>query len=235
MAKLSKRMKQMRQQFDKSKLYNPEEAFKLLSSASKVKFVESVDAAFVLGIDAKKSDQAVRGSSILPNGTGKTVRVAVFAQGANAEKAKAAGADAVGFEDLADEIKQKSETGKIDYDIVIATPDAMRVVGLIGRILGPKGLMPNPKTGTVTTDVEKAVHNAKSGQVTFRADKGGIVHCTIGKANFSAQALRENLDRVISDLRKLKPSTSKGIYFRKVILSTTMGPGLVIDKSTLDL
>lgn len=232
----SKRMKEIRQQYDKAKLYAPDEAFQLLSSLSKVKFVESIDVAVVLGIDPKKSDQAVRGATVLPNGTGKqSVRVAVFAQGANAEKARAAGADAVGFEDLADELKQKSESGKIDYDVIIATPDAMRIVGLLGRVLGPRGLMPNPKVGTVTTDVEKAVNNAKSGQVTFRADKGGIIHCTIGKANFTAQALRENLAQLLSDIRKLKPSTSKGIYFRKVILSTTMGPGLVVDKSLLDL
>lgn len=235
MAKTSKRMKAIGETFDKTKLYSPEEAFKILSDNSKVKFVESVDAAVVLGIDPKKSDQAVRGASVLPNGTGKSVRVAVFAQGANADIAKAAGADAVGFEDLADELKQKAESGKIDYDIVIATPDAMRIVGLLGRVLGPRGLMPNPKVGTVTTDVEKAVNNAKSGQVTFRAEKGGIIHCTIGKINFTAQALRENLDKLLSDLRKLKPSTSKGIYFRKIILSTTMGPGLVVDKSALDI
>lgn len=235
MAKSSKRVKEFRQQYDKTKTYVAEDALKALSDVSKVKFVESVDVAVVLGIDAKKSDQAVRGASVLPNGTGKSVRVAVFAQGPNAEKAKAAGADAVGFEDLADELKKKAESGKIDYDIVIATPDAMRVVGLLGRVLGPRGLMPNPKVGTVTTDVEKAVNDAKSGQVTFRADKGGIIHCTIGKVNFSVQALRENLDKLLSDLRRLKPSTSKGVYFRKVILSTTMGPGLVVDKSSLDL
>ncbi len=235
MAKISKRMKQVRQQYDKAKIYAPDEAIKLLTSLSNTKFLESVDAAIILGVDPKKSDQAVRGASILPNGTGKTMRVAVFAQGANADKARAAGADAVGFEDLAEELKQKADSGKIDYDVIIATPDAMRIVGLLGRILGPRGLMPNPKVGTVTTDVEKAVNNAKSGQVTFRADKGGIIHCTIGKANFTVQALRENLDRLMADLRRAKPSTSKGVYFKKVILSTTMGPGLVVDKSSLDL
>ncbi len=235
MAKISKRMKQVRQQYDKAKIYAPDEAIKLLTSLSNTKFLESVDAAIILGVDPKKSDQAVRGASILPNGTGKTMRVAVFAQGANADKARAAGADAVGFEDLAEELKQKADSGKIDYDVIIATPDAMRIVGLLGRVLGPRGLMPNPKVGTVTTDVEKAVNNAKSGQVTFRADKGGIIHCTIGKANFTVQALRENLDRLMADLRRAKPSTSKGVYFKKVILSTTMGPGLVVDKSSLDL
>ncbi|MGE4349167.1 MAG: 50S ribosomal protein L1 [Candidatus Berkiella sp.] len=235
MAKISKRMKQVRQQYDKTKIYAPDEAIKLLTSLSNTKFLESVDAAIILGVDPKKSDQAVRGASILPNGTGKTMRVAVFAQGANADKARAAGADAVGFEDLAEELKQKADSGKIDYDVIIATPDAMRIVGLLGRVLGPRGLMPNPKVGTVTTDVEKAVNNAKSGQVTFRADKGGIIHCTIGKANFTVQALRENLDRLMADLRRAKPSTSKGVYFKKVILSTTMGPGLVVDKSSLDL
>lgn len=235
MAKISKRMKQLRQQYDKAKIYTPDEALKLLTNLSNTKFLESVDAAIILGVDPKKSDQAVRGASILPNGTGKTMRVAVFAQGANADKARAAGADAVGFEDLAEELKQKADSGKIDYDVIIATPDAMRIVGLLGRVLGPRGLMPNPKVGTVTTDVEKAVNNAKSGQVTFRADKGGIIHCTIGKANFTVQALRENLDRLMADLRRAKPSTSKGVYFKKVILSTTMGPGLVVDKSSLDL
>lgn len=235
MAKISKRMKQVRQQYDKAKIYAPDEALKLLTSLSNTKFLESVDAAIILGVDPKKSDQAVRGASILPNGTGKTMRVAVFAQGANADKARAAGADAVGFEDLAEELKQKADSGKIDYDVIIATPDAMRIVGLLGRVLGPRGLMPNPKVGTVTTDVEKAVNNAKSGQVTFRADKGGIIHCTIGKVNFTVQALRENLDRLMADLRRAKPSTSKGVYFKKVILSTTMGPGLVVDKSSLDL
>ncbi|MCS5709403.1 50S ribosomal protein L1 [Candidatus Berkiella cookevillensis] len=235
MAKISKRMKQVRQQYDKAKIYAPDDALKLLTSLSNTKFLESVDAAIILGVDPKKSDQAVRGASILPNGTGKTMRVAVFAQGPNADKARAAGADAVGFEDLAEELKQKADSGKIDYDVIIATPDAMRIVGLLGRVLGPRGLMPNPKVGTVTTDVEKAVNNAKSGQVTFRADKGGIIHCTIGKANFTVQALRENLDRLMADLRRAKPSTSKGVYFKKVILSTTMGPGLVVDKSSLDL
>lgn len=236
--KISKRMKNMAEKVDKTKHYAANEAIevlKKLSSEFSLKFLENFDVAVSLGIDTKKSDQTVRGASILPHGTGKSMRVAVFAQGANAEKAKAAGADAVGFQDLADEIKAKSESGKIDYDVIIATPDAMRIVGLLGKVLGPRGLMPNPKVGTVTTDVEKAVNNAKSGQVTFRADKGGIVHCGIGKVNFDVKALRENLDRLLADLRKAKPSTSKGVYFKKIVLSTTMGPGLVIDKNTLEL
>lgn len=235
MANTSKRMKSISDKFDKTKMYLAEEAIDLIKSVSAVKFVESFDIAVVLGIDPRKSDQAVRGASVLPHGTGKTMRVAVFAQGENAEKAKAAGADAVGFEDLADEIKEKAANGKIDYDVVIATPDAMRVVGLLGRVLGPRGLMPNPKVGTVTTDVEKAVQNAKSGQVTYRAEKGGIIHCTIGKINFETSALIDNINCILADLRKLKPSNAKGVYFKKVILSSTMGPGLVIDKASLDI
>lgn len=235
MANTSKRMKSISDKFDKTKMYLAEEAIDLIKSVSAVKFVESFDIAVVLGIDPRKSDQAVRGASVLPHGTGKTMRVAVFAQGENAEKAKAAGADAVGFEDLADEIKEKAANGKIDYDVVIATPDAMRVVGLLGRVLGPRGLMPNPKVGTVTTDVEKAVQNAKSGQVTYRAEKGGIIHCTIGKINFETNALIDNINCILADLRKLKPSNAKGVYFKKVILSSTMGPGLVIDKASLDI
>lgn len=235
MASTSKRMKSIGNKFDKTKMYLAEEAIDLIKSVSAVKFVESFDIAVVLGIDPRKSDQAVRGASVLPHGTGKTMRVAVFAQGDNAEKAKAAGADAVGFEDLADEIKEKAANGKIDYDVVIATPDAMRVVGLLGRVLGPRGLMPNPKVGTVTTDVEKAVQNAKSGQVTYRAEKGGIIHCTIGKINFETNALIDNINCILADLRKLKPSNAKGVYFKKVILSSTMGPGLVIDKASLEI
>lgn len=235
MAKLSKRMKNIQEKIDKSIVHPASDAINLLKEHASVKFVESVDLAVVLGIDPRKSEQNVRSASVLPHGTGRTQRVAVFAQGDNAEKAKAAGADAVGFEDLADEIKEKAANGKIDYDVIIATPDAMRVVGLLGRILGPRGLMPNPKVGTVTTDVEKAVHNAKSGQVAYRADKGGIVHCTVGKVNFDANALIENIDCVLADLKKIKPSTAKGVYFKKVILSTTMGPGLVVDKGSLSI
>tara|TARA_R110002110_G_scaffold415719_2_gene654265 strand:- start:37583 stop:38290 length:708 start_codon:yes stop_codon:yes gene_type:complete len=235
MAKLSKRMQSIQDKVEKNKVYAADEAINLLKSLASAKFVESFDLAVILGIDPRKSDQNVRSASVLPHGTGKTLRVAVFAQGENAEKAKAAGADAVGFEDLADEIKEKAANGKIDYDVIIATPDAMRVVGLLGRVLGPRGLMPNPKVGTVTTDVEKAVNNAKAGQVTYRADKGGIVHCTVGKINFDEKSLRENIDCVLADIRKVKPSTAKGVYFKKVILSSTMGPGLVIDKGSLGL
>ena len=235
MAKLSKRMKSIQENVEKSKVYAAAEAIELLKGLASAKFVESFDLAVILGIDPRKSDQNVRSASVLPHGTGREMRVAVFAQGENAEKAKAAGADAVGFEDLADEIKEKAANGKIDYDVIIATPDAMRVVGLLGRVLGPRGLMPNPKVGTVTTDVEKAVNNAKAGQVTYRADKGGIVHCTVGKVNFDAQSLKENIDCVLADLRNVKPSTAKGVYIKTVILSTTMGPGLVVDKGSLGL
>ena len=235
MAKLCKRVKAYQEKVEPGKAYPLKDALELLKEVSSVKFDESVEVAVNLGVDARKSDQQVRGSTVLPKGTGKTVRVAVFAQGENAKAAEAAGADAVGFEDLADEIKEKAANGKIDYDVVIATPDAMRVVGLLGRVLGPRGLMPNPKVGTVTTDVEKAVQNAKSGQVTYRAEKGGIIHCTIGKINFETNALIDNINCILADLRKLKPSNAKGVYFKKVILSSTMGPGLVIDKASLDI
>ena len=184
-----------------------------------------------LGIDAKKSDQVVRGSALLPHGTGKVVRVAVFAQGENAEKAKAAGADVVGFEDLAERMKG----GEIDYDTVIATPDAMRIVGQLGRVLGPRGLMPNPKVGTVTQDVETAVKNAKAGQVRFRADKGGVVHCPIGKADFEASALRENLIALLNDIKKVKPPSSKGVFLKRLTLSSTMGPGVMVDQASLEV
>jgi len=228
-------MKNIQEKVDKNIIHPANDAITLLKEYASAKFVESVDLAVILGVDPRKSDQNVRSATVLPHGTGKAMRVAVFAQGDNAEKAKAAGADAVGFEDLADEIKDKAANGKIDYDVIIATPDAMRVVGLLGRVLGPRGLMPNPKVGTVTTDVEKAVNNAKAGQVTYRADKGGIIHCTVGKVNFDANALKENIDSVLADLKKVKPSTAKGVYFKKVILSTTMGPGLVVDKSSLNI
>ena len=224
MAKLSKRRKLINEKLPPNKTYNVSEAISLLKEISTVKFNESVDVSINLGVDPRKSDQTVRGAVVLPHGTGRTTRVAVFAQGANAEIAKAAGADIVGFEDLAESIK----AGKLDFDVLIATPDAMRFVGQLGQILGPRGLMPNPKTGTVTTDVKTAVNNAKSGQVQYRADKGGIVHCTIGKLNFEAQLLQQNLDALVSAIKKAKPSTAKGAYLKKLHLSTTMGPGLLI-------
>jgi large subunit ribosomal protein L1 len=229
MAKLSKRIKEIRSRTDSTRQYSVDEALALLKELSRVKFNESVDVAVNLGIDPRKSDQVVRGSTVLPHGTGKSVRVAVFAQGEKAEAAKAAGADVVGFEDLAEAIKG----GNINFDIAIATPDAMRVVGQLGQILGPRGLMPNPKVGTVTMDVATAVKNAKAGQIQYRADKGGVVHSTIGKASFSVEALRENLGALMAALNRAKPSTAKGIYMKKVSISTTMGPGLSIDTSTL--
>lgn len=231
MARLSKRRKAIREQIEPGKTYSLDEAVSLLKNTSKVKFTESVDVAVRLGVDPRKSDQNVRGATVLPNGTGKTVRVAVFAQGENADKATAAGADIVGFDDLADQVKD----GNIDFDLCIATPDAMRVVGRLGQILGPRGLMPNPKVGTVTTDVETAVKNAKAGQVQFRADKGGIIHATIGKADFEDDALKGNLKALLQELVKAKPASSKGQYLRKVSLSTTMGPGIVVDMGSLDI
>jgi len=231
MAKPGKRMRAAREQLPPGKQYPVQEALTLLKKFATVKFRESVDVAVNLGIDAKKSDQVVRGSTVLPHGTGKSLRVAVFAQGNNAEAAKKAGADIVGFEDLAEKVK----AGQIDFDRVIATPDAMRVVGQLGQILGPRGLMPNPKMGTVTADVVGAVKNAKAGQVQYRADKAGIVHCTIGKADFEVNALNENLHALLADINKVKPATAKGIYMQKVTVSSTMGPGIVIDPSTLAL
>ena len=228
MAKLGKRARAMREKVDVEKQYEPIEALSLLKEMSKVKFEESIDVAVNLGIDPRKSDQVVRGSTVLPNGTGKTVRVAVFAQGEQAEAAKAAGADQVGFEDLAESIKG----GNLDFDVVIAAPDGMRVVGALGTILGPKGLMPNPKVGTVTPNVVEAVKNAKAGQVRYRADKGGIIHASLGKTSFSPEALSENLGSLIADLVKAKPASAKGIYMQKVTLSTTMGPGVTIDHSS---
>lgn len=230
----SKRMSGIQSKISSVNQYNISEGLGLLKSLSTVKFDESVDVAFRLGVDARKSDQVVRGATLLPHGSGRDVRVAVFAQGANAEAAKAAGAEYVGFDDLAEEIKQKAQSGKLDFDVLIATPDAMRLVGQLGRILGPRGLMPNPKVGTVTPDVAKAVKNAKAGQVSYRSDKGGIVHCTIGKASFEVSALKENLEKLMSDLRRAKPSTSKGVYFKKIIISTTMGPGLVVEQASLN-
>lgn len=230
MSKISKRNKKINELVDRSKRYDVEEAFTLLKSCSSVKFVEGVDVAIKLGIDARKSDQAVRGASLLPNGIGKTVKVAVFAQDANAEAAKSAGADIVGYEDLAAEIK----AGKMDFDVVIATPAAMRVVGQLGQILGPRGLMPNPKVGTVSNDVATAVKNAKLGQVRYRTDKGGVVHCKLGNLDFSPQALKENLAELITDLKKARPSAVKGVFIRSVSLSTTMGPGLRIDATSFE-
>jgi large subunit ribosomal protein L1 len=227
----SKRVRAMRDQIDRTRAYGLEEALELLKSMSKVKFTESVDVAIRLGVDPRKSDQVVRGAVVMPNGTGKSVRVAVFAQGENAEKAKAAGADIVGFEDLAETIKG----GTIDFDVCIATPDAMRVVGRLGTVLGPRGLMPNPKVGTVTPDVETAVKNAKAGQVQFRTDKGGIIHATIGKADFDVDKLKGNLQALVSELVKIKPPAAKGQYLKKIAVSTTMGPGLTVETGSLGL
>lgn len=229
MARLSKRQKMIREKVDSEKQYEINEAFALLKELSGVKFSESVDVAINLGVDPRKSDQVVRGSSVLPNGTGKTMRVAVFAQGDAAEAAKTAGADVVGMEDLADSIKQ----GNLDFDVVIASPDTMRVVGALGTILGPRGLMPNPKVGTVTPNVAEAVTNAKAGQVRYRTDKAGIIHCALGKVSFEPDQLRENLRFLIADLIKAKPTSAKGVYMRKVTVSSTMGPGLTVDHSPL--
>lgn len=229
MAKLSKRQAAIKAKLVPGKLYTIEEAVSLLAELPPAKFKESIDVAVNLGIDPRKSDQVVRGASVLPAGTGKTVRVAVFAQGANAEAAKAAGADVVGFDDLAESI----QAGNLDFDVVIASPDAMRVVGKLGTILGPRGLMPNPKVGTVTPDVATAVKNAKGGQVRYRVDKGGIIHTPVGQMGFTAEAIQQNVEALVADLKKAKPATSKGVYLKKVTLSTTMGPGLTIDLSTL--
>lgn len=229
MAKLSKRQKQIAEKIDRNRQYGAEEAFALLKEVSTVKFNESVDVSVNLGVDPRRSDQMVRGSTVLPRGTGQDVRVAVFAQGANAEAATEAGADIVGMDDLAAEIKQ----GRMDFDVVIASPDAMRVVGQLGQILGPRGLMPNPKVGTVSTDVATAVKNAKAGQVRYRTDKNGIIHCTIGKVDFEPAALIENLNALVGDLNKAKPSAAKGVYMKRVSVSTTMGPGLTVDQGSL--
>ena len=231
MAKLSKKQKLLNEKLEAGKAYPIDEAVTLLSEFASAKFKESIDVSVNLGVDPRKSDQVVRGSTTLPAGTGKDVRVAVFAQGENAEKAKAAGADVVGFEDLAEQIKG----GDLDFGVVIATPDAMRVVGQLGQILGPRGLMPNPKVGTVTPDVETAVNNAKAGQVRFRTDKNGIIHAGVGKVGFEAAAIRQNIEALLADLKKLKPASAKGVFLKKVTLSTTMGPGLVIDQSSLDV
>jgi large subunit ribosomal protein L1 len=230
MSKISKRLQAIKQKIDSTKVYPVLEALHLVKETATAKFDESVDVSVNLGIDARKSDQMVRGSVVLPKGTGKSVRVAVFAQGANAEAAKAAGADIIGFDDLAADVK----AGKMDFDVVIATPDAMRVVGQLGQILGPRGLMPNPKVGTVTPNVAEAVKNAKAGQVQYRTDKGGIVHCTIGRASFSPDDLKVNLLALVEALNKARPAASKGIYMKKLSVSSTMGVGVRVDQTTLN-
>ncbi len=228
MARVSKRVKAYKEKLQPGKAYPLEEAIKLVKECASAKFVEAIDVSVNLGVDARKSDQNVRSATVLPHGTGRQVRVAVFAQGANAEAAKNAGADVVGFEDLAEDVKK----GNMEFDVVIASPDAMRVVGQLGQILGPRGLMPNPKVGTVTPDVATAVNNAKRGQVRYRTDKNGIIHCTIGKANFEPNAIAENLEALLADLKKAKPTAAKGTYFKKVTLSSTMGPGVVVDRAS---
>jgi large subunit ribosomal protein L1 len=229
MAKLSKRVQALRAKVDRSKVYPLADALSLVKACATAKFDESIDVAVNLGVDAKKSDQVVRGSVVLPAGTGKNVRVAVFAQGEKAEVAKAAGADVVGFDDLAAKVKE----GFLEFDVAIATPDAMRVVGTLGQILGPRGLMPNPKVGTVTMDVATAVKNAKAGQVQYRTDKAGIVHCTIGRASFAVEALQQNLSALLEALQKAKPASSKGQYLRKISLASTMGVGVRVDQASL--
>ncbi|WP_297454353.1 50S ribosomal protein L1 [Ferrovum sp.] len=231
MAKMTKRTQALRAQIDRARAYAVTEALELVKKTATAKFDESVDVAVNLGVDAKKSDQQVRGSVVLPQGTGKTMRVAVFAQGDNAEKARAAGADIVGFDDLAEKIKG----GFMDFDIVIATPDAMRIVGPLGQVLGPRGLMPNPKVGTVSNDVTGAVRNAKAGQVQYRTDKAGLVHCSIGRASFTVEALQENLQALLGALNRARPATAKGIYLRKISVSSTMGGGIRIDGSTVSV
>ena len=231
MAKLSKRAKIIAEKVDANKTYSFEDAANLLKEISSVKFKETVELAVNLGVDPRKSDQVVRGSTVLPNGTGKDVRVAVFTQGNNADAAKEAGAEVVGMDDLAAQVK----AGEMNFDVVIASPDAMRVVGQLGQILGPRGLMPNPKVGTVTPNVAEAVKNAKAGQVRFRTDKSGIIHAGVGKVDFDASALKQNVEALMADLKKLKPSSSKGVYMKKVTLSSTMGPGIAVDMSSLDI
>ena len=231
MAKLTKKTKLIEAKVDKSKQYSVAESISLLKEFSNAKFDESIDVSVVLGVDPRKSDQNVRGASVLPNGTGKTVRVAVFTQGPNADAAKEAGADIVGMDDLAAQVKK----GEMDFDVVIASPDAMRVVGQLGQILGPRGLMPNPKVGTVTPDVATAVKNAKAGQVRYRTEKGGIIHCSIGKISFDDVSIKENLEFLVADLKKAKPSSAKGVYLKKISITSTMGPGLVIDQSSISI
>ncbi|MGB5279092.1 MAG: 50S ribosomal protein L1 [Gammaproteobacteria bacterium] len=229
MAKLTKRLKTINEKVDRDRLYPIDEALTLLKELSTVKFTESVDISVNLGIDPKKSDQVVRGATVLPNGTGKEVRVAVFTEGENAKAAEAAGADLIGMDDLAEQVRK----GEFNFDVVIASPDAMRVVGSLGQILGPRGLMPNPKVGTVTPDVASAVKNAKSGQVRYRVDKGGIIHCSVGTVKFDVAALKENIQGLIADLVKAKPAAAKGIYLKKIAVSSTMGPGIAIDQASL--
>ena len=231
MAKISKKAKAIKAKVSSSKQYSVAEAVGLLKEFANAKFDESIDVSVNLGVDPRKSDQNVRGASVLPNGTGKTVRVAVFTQGPNADAAKEAGADVVGMDDLAEAVKR----GEMNFDVVIASPDAMRVVGQLGQILGPRGLMPNPKVGTVTPDVVTAVKNAKSGQVRYRTDKSGIIHCSIGKVSFDETSLKQNLEFLISDLKKAKPTAAKGVYLKKISLSSTMGPGLWIDQTSIDI
>ena len=231
MTKLTKKQKLLSEKVVPEKVYGLDEALELLNSIGSGKFKESVDVSINLGVDPRKSDQVVRGATTLPHGTGKDVRVAVFAQGDNAEKAAAAGADIVGFEDLGEEIK----SGKLDFDVLIASPDAMRIVGQLGKVLGPRGLMPNPKTGTVTPDVETAVKNSKAGQVQFRTDKAGLVHGRVGQLGFSALQIRENIQALLNDLKKAKPASAKGVYLQKLTLSSTMGPGLDIDQGSIEL
>ena len=231
MARLSKRQKIASEKIGTNTQYAIDEALSLVKEFATTKFPESIDISVNLGIDSRKSDQVIRGSTVLPNGTGKNIRVAVFAQGENAIKAKDAGADIVGFEDLAETIK----TGELNFDVVIATPDSMRLVGQLGQVLGPRGLMPNPKIGTVTADVQTAIQNAKAGQVRYRTDKGGIIHCSIGKANFEIGALKENLITLLSDLKRARPSSVKGLFLKKMTISSTMGPGVKIDQASIDI
>ncbi len=231
MAKLTKKQKLVAEKFDSEKVYALPDALEILSSVSSSKFKEGLDVSVNLGVDPRKSDQVVRGATTLPHGTGKEVRVAVFAQGENAEKAQQAGADVVGFDDLGEEIKG----GKIDFDVLIATPDAMRIVGQLGKVLGPRGLMPNPKTGTVTTDVEVAVKNSKSGQVQFRTDKAGLIHGRVGRLGFSVEQIKENIQALLVDLKKAKPAAAKGVYLKKLTLSSTMGPGVNIDQASIEV
>jgi len=231
MARRSKRLRELRDKVDRDRLHEVGEALELVRSLANAKFKESVDVSINLGVDPRKSDQVVRGSTVMPNGTGKDVRVAVFAQGAAADAAREAGADIVGMDDLAEQVK----AGQLNFDMVVAAPDAMRVVGQLGKILGPRGLMPNPKVGTVTPDVAEAVRKAKAGQVQYRTDRAGIIHCSIGKAGFEVAALRQNLEALIADLNKAKPSAAKGVYLQKITLSSTMGPGVGVDKASLDI
>lgn len=231
MARRSKRVRALREKVDRDRLHEIGEALELVRSLASAKFKESVDVSINLGVDPRKSDQVVRGSTVMPNGTGKDVRVAVFAQGAAADAAREAGADIVGMDDLADQVK----AGQLDFDMVVAAPDAMRVVGQLGKILGPRGLMPNPKVGTVTPDVAEAVRKAKAGQVQYRTDRAGIIHCSIGKTGFEVAALRQNLEALVADLNKAKPSAAKGVYLKKITLSSTMGPGVVVDKASLEI